>query len=95
MDDEKKPESHVRYIVTDKKTEHGVLLNNLLTGLLLAAALWVGNSLEEMKSTVAVLANNQLHNDARTENLEGRIERNDGRLDVLERLHNDYFRGAP
>ena len=55
MTDRKEVEFH------DRPTETGVRINNVLTGLLLGAALWVGNSVEDLKEAVVILATQQEH----------------------------------
>lgn len=91
MEEHDKPESRVQYIVKDKPTENGVRLNNVLTGLLLAAALWVGSSVEDLKSAVVLLASEQSH---AAEDLEANsdiIAHNVRRITTLERLHPEYY----
>jgi len=79
--------------VADLPTENGVRLNNVLTGLLLAAALWVGSSVEQLKEAVVILATQQVHNEKALVALEEDIEDNIGRITVLERFHPEFFGG--
>lgn len=75
----------------DRPTETGVRINNILTGLLLAAALWVGNSVEDLKEAVIVLATQQTHNEKTMASIEEDVEHNEGRITVLERLHPEFY----
>lgn len=89
------PESHVQYIVKDKPTENGVRINNVLTGLLLAAALWVGTSVEQLKEAVIVLATEQKHNTIIVDGMQEDIERAENRIGILERLHPEFYLKSP
>lgn len=94
MTDEKRPQER-EFVVHDRPTETGVKINNVLTGLLLAAALWVGSSVEDLKEAVIVLATQQEHNEATILDIEDDIKDNRNRIRVLERYHPEFFNGAP
>lgn len=86
-----RPESQIQYIVKDKPTETGVKVNNILTGLLLAAALWVGNSVEDLKSAVITLATEQAHVITDVGDAIEDIDDNTKRIVTLERLHPEFY----
>lgn len=85
------PESRIQYIVKDKPTENGVKINNVLTGLLLAAALWVGSSVEDLKGAVVILATEQAHVVADLGESLADIDDNTKRIVTLERLHPEFY----
>lgn len=93
MGDDERPESKIKYVVVDKPTENGVRLNNILTGLLLAAAVWVGSSVENLKTTVVEITTDQSHVQKDIGVLEEGVATNTHRIDTLEKLHSDYFIG--
>lgn len=77
--------------VVDRPTENGVRINNVLTGLLLAAALWVGSSVESLKEAVVILATNQEHNVTALDEVRAEQKDHDGRIRILERLHPEFY----
>lgn len=91
VDHNEHPESRIKYIVKDKPTENGVKINNVLTGLLLAAALWVGSSVEDLKGAVVTLAAEQAHVVKDLGETVADIEDNKNRITTLERLHPEYY----
>lgn len=60
--------------VNDKPAEVGIKLNNILTGLILAAILWVGTSIEQIKTNVAEVTAHQMVNGEKISSLENRIK---------------------
>lgn len=79
--------------VHDRPTEKGVWIGNVLTGLLLAAALWVGSSVEDLKEAVVILATNQDHNSQDLGELKAESKAHDRRLNALERFHPEFYGG--
>lgn len=79
--------------VADRPTENGVRINNVLTGLLLAAALWVGSSVEDLKEAVVILATNQDHNSQDLGELKAEAKSHDRRINALERFHPEFYGG--
>lgn len=79
--------------VIDRPTENGVRINNVLTGLLLAAALWVGSSVEDLKGAVVLLASEQQHAGEDIRDIERNVGLNSARIITLERLHPEYYEG--
>lgn len=79
--------------VHDRPTEKGVWIGNVLTGLLLAAALWVGSSVEDLKEAVVILATNQDHNSQALGELKAEAKSQDRRIDTLERFHPEFYGG--
>jgi len=84
---------HHEVRVVDRPTENGVKINNVLTGLLLASALWVGSSVQDLKESVVLLAANQTHNIEALDALERTTSINSARIVTLERLHPEYYQG--
>lgn len=79
--------------VHDKPTEKGVWIGNVLTGLLLAAAVWVGSSVEDLKEAVVILATTQDHNITTLAELKAASKDHDKRLNTLERFHPEFYGG--
>lgn len=82
---------HHEVRVVDRPTENGVKINNVLTGLLLASALWVGSSVEDLKSAVVTLATEQAHVIQDLAQTIDDIEDNSARITTLERLHPEFY----
>jgi len=61
--------------VTDRPAESGIKLNNILTGLILAAILWVGSSIEQIKGNVAEVTARQMVGNEKISHLTFRVER--------------------
>lgn len=78
-------------IVRDKPAELSGRINNILSALLLGAAVWVASSLEDLKEAVVVLATNQEHNVETLVELKALVKDNDKRLHTLERLHPEFY----
>lgn len=70
--------------VTDKPTETGIKLNNILTCLILAAILWVGSSIEEIKVNVAEVTAFQMVNSEKINQHETRLNKNEHRIARVE-----------
>ncbi|NIT58380.1 MAG: hypothetical protein GWN00_19780 [Aliifodinibius sp.] len=66
--------------VNDRPAETGIKVNNILTGLILAAIIWVGTSIEEIKGNVAEVTAFQMVNTEKINHLEARIGRLEDRL---------------
>lgn len=61
--------------VNDRPAETGIKVGNILQTLILAAILWVGSSIEQIKSRVAEVTAFQMVNTEKIENVEARVVR--------------------
>lgn len=61
--------------VSDKPAEVGIKLNNILTALILAVMMWVGSSIETIKSDIAEVTAAQRVNDTKINHLDYRVSR--------------------
>lgn len=74
--------------VKDRSAEFGIKINNILTGLILAAILWVGSTIEELKEMVWGLVADQRELQQQITVLEKRnVEQ-----DVMLKEHEDRLR---
>ena len=66
--------------VNDRPAERGILLGNILSGAILAAIIWVGNTIIDLKDELGKIAGRQMVNVQVIESHERRLDDHESRL---------------
>jgi len=70
--------------VSDRPTENGVKLNNVLTGMILAAIIWVGTSIEAIKDDISKVVTAQAINTTKIKALDRRVGHVEHALETIQ-----------
>ena len=71
--------------VNDRPAERGILIGNVLSGAILAAIVWVGNTILDLKDELAKVTSRQAVNVEVINSHERRLDDHEGRIRRLEK----------